>query len=143
MNQQTLKKLKKGLGLWVIILINILLPIISFAQDEIIVPLPDAKKMVVNLEKSNLYEKQVLLLEKANVQLTEQNIILQEQTKILKEQIQLKQEQIDLTVKEIENQKQIYEEKIEIYEKEKPSLFDKALLIGGGLGLGLLIGLLL
>lgn len=139
----TLKKLKKGLGLLVIIFVSLLLPITSFAQDSINVSLPDAKKMVVNLEKSDLYEKQILLLEKANTQLTEQNIILQDQTKILKEQIQLKQDQIDLTIKAMEDQKQVYEDKIKIYEKEKPSLFDKALLIGGGLGLGLLIGLLL
>lgn len=122
----------------------LLIPTLSFgANDDLVIPISDAKKMVVNLEKSNIYEKQVILLEKANVQLTEQNVILLEQNKLLKEQLQLKQEQIDLTVKELDKQKQIYEDKIKVYEKEKPSIFDKALLIGGGIGLGILLGLFL
>lgn len=128
---------------YIIILSSFLLPITSFAQDEIIIPLPDAKKMVVNLEKSDLYEKQVLLLEKANEQLTEQNVLLQDQTKILKEQIQLKQEQIDLTVKEMNNQKQMYEDKIKIYEKEKGNIWTKVGLLLGGVGVGIIAGVVL
>lgn len=145
MNLLTLKKSKIASKFLVILLGSLLLiPTLSFgASDDVVIPITDAKKIVVSLEKSSIYEKQVILLEKANIQLTEQNVILLEQNKLLKEQLQLKQEKIDLTVKILDEQKQVYEDKIKVYEKEKPSIFDKVLMVGGGIGLGILLVILL
>lgn len=136
------KRLRYAFVILVILLGSVITPNLSYAED-ICIPLNDAKKMVVELDKTQIYVKQIALLERANIQLTEQNTILLEQTIILKEQIQLKQEQLDLVLKENESQKKIYEDKIKLYEKEKPSFIDKAIIGISGAGIGVIIGALL
>jgi len=140
-----LKKLKQGLKPLGILLSSIFIlctPLISFAED-IVIPIADAKKMVVELERSSLYERQVVLIEKANSQLVDQNTLLMEQNIILKEQVKLKQDQLDLSAKELENQKKVYEDKIKVYEKDKGNIWDKVFIAVGGIGIGILAGAVL
>lgn len=104
-------------------------------------PIGDAKRIVVNLEKSNLYQKQIILLEKANSQLMKQNQMLGEQIILLNEQIVVQKEQLDLTKKQLDTQKELYEDKLKACEKDKPGFFDKAMIGVGGAGIGALIAL--
>jgi hypothetical protein len=141
MNLKTFKKLKTALGIWVIILIS-LIATSSFASDDIVLPVSDAKKIVVELEKTSLYAQQIQLLEKANEQLIEQLKILQDQNKLLSEQIRLKQEQLDLSIKELDNQKKVYEDKLRVSEENKPTFLDKLKIGVGGASIGVVVTLL-
>jgi multidrug efflux pump subunit AcrA (membrane-fusion protein) len=117
-------------------------PSIALCEDvTLTTPISDAKKIVVNLEKSNLYQKQVVLLEKANAQLLKQNQMLGEQIILLNEQIVVQKEQLALTTKQLETQKELYEDKLKVCEKDKPSFLDKAMIGIGGAGIGALIAL--
>lgn len=115
-------------------------PTTVLAQD-IVLPLSDAKKIVVELEKNNIYVEQIKLLEKANGQLTNQTNILKEQNQLLQDQVKLKQEQLDLSSKELNNQKKVYEDKLAICEKDKPTLLDKIKIGVGGVGIGVIMTL--
>lgn len=118
------------------------LPSIALCEDvTLTTPISDAKKIVVNLEKSNLYQKQIILLEKANSQLMKQNQMLGEQIILLNEQIVVQKEQLDLTKKQLDTQKELYEDKLKACEKDKPSFLDKAMIGIGGAGIGALIAL--
>jgi hypothetical protein len=109
----------------------------AHAEDMTLnMPVEDAQKIVVQLEKTSNYEKQIILLEKTNDELTKQ-------TDLLRQQVELKQQQIDLTTKEMENIKQIYEEKLKVCENSKPSIWSKISLGIGSLGIGYLLGVLL
>lgn len=98
----------------------------------------DSKKLVIELEKGKLIEKNLELTEKQNLELTKQTEILKEQLKLTKEQLQASQE---IIVKNEELNK-VKEESLqnEIKEAKKPrwgSLF-------GSFGLGALtVGLLI
>lgn len=141
-----MKKSKIGLGIWALILGSCLLfaPLSVKAEDvTLTLPIEDAKRLVVELEKVKIYATQIELLEKANLQLIEQTIILNNQVELLKEQVQLKQEQLDLTVKEMDDMKKVYEAKIDAYEKEKPTIMEKVGLSMGSAGIGALLMLLL
>lgn len=138
-------KSKHACGLWVILLSSLFLLSFSspsFGEDvTLTVPVSDAKKIVVELEKTQLYAQQIQLLEEANTQLVEQTKIFQSQVDVLKKTIDLQKEQIDLTVKQMDDQKKVYEDKIKVYEKEKPSFLDKVVIGVGGAGVGALIAL--
>jgi hypothetical protein len=118
------------------------LPSIALCEDvTLTTPISDAKKIVVNLEKSNLYKKQVILLEKANAQLMKQNEMLGEQIVLLNEQLAVQKEQLELTTKQLDTQKELYEDKLKACEKDKPNFLDKAMIGLGGAGIGALIAL--
>lgn len=118
------------------------IPAIAKCEDvTLVTPINDAKRIVVNLERSNLYKNQIALLEKANAQLIKQNQILNEQIIILNEQIAVQKEQLELTIKQLETQKKLYEDKLEVAEKDKPSFLDKLMIGVGGAGIGAIIAL--
>lgn len=106
-------------------------------------PINDAKKIVTELDKTNLYVQQIDLLEKANNELIEQNKILLEQISLLKVTVDLQKEQIDLQAKQLIDQKKLYEDKIKVYEKTKGTVMDKIMIGLGGIGVGAVVGLTL
>ena len=132
---------------WIVVLSSILIiPFNSYCQDNdvpLTMPLSDAKKIVVNLEKSNLYQQEIDQLENGNKQLIEQNGNLLKQINVLKDELKIKDDQINIARKQIDDQKKIYEDKVKACEETKPSVFNKISGILGGFGLGILVGLFL
>jgi hypothetical protein len=130
------------LGSIIIILLMFVSP--SYCEDvQLNMPIDDAKKIVVELEKSKIYKEQVEIIEEMNGKLVEQTVILNDQIIILKSTVELKQKQLELTTEQMDKQKEVYEDKLEVCEKDKPTFFDKFLIGTGGAGVGALIILLL
>ena len=75
----------KSLTILSIGLMFILIPLMSYSQD-ICFTQDDSKRLVVELERGRLLEKNIVLLEQQNQELLKQTEILKEQNKLLQEQ---------------------------------------------------------
>lgn len=78
----------KSLTILSIGLMFILIPLMSYSQD-ICFTQDDSKRLVVELERGRLLEKNVTLLEQQTEELTKQTEILRKQNDLLKEQFQI------------------------------------------------------
>lgn len=108
----------------------------AYAEDvTLIMPIEDAKKIVVNLEKTDNYSKQITVLEQTNGELNTQ-------IGTLNQQVQLKQDKVDLCSKEMENVKKIGETKLKVCEDSKDTFMDKIWFGLGTGGIGALIAII-
>ncbi len=78
----------KSLTILSIGLMFILIPLMSYSQD-ICFTQDDSKRLVVELERGRLLEKNVSLLEQQNEELVKQTEILKKQNELLREQFQI------------------------------------------------------
>ena len=65
-----------------------MIPLMSYSQD-VCFSQDDSKKLVVELERGRLLEKNITLLEQQNEELIKQTNILKEQNKLYQEQFQM------------------------------------------------------
>lgn len=114
----------------------ILIPVISYSQD-ICFSQDDSKKIVVELERGRLLEKNIQLLEQENNELIKQTNLLKEQNKLILEQYQACN---DL----LKKNEDIYKLKIQALENDLTDMKkDKRKSMLGSFGVGALTGILL
>jgi len=111
--------------------------LITDEEGDICFEVEDAKRLVVELEKGKILEKNLDLLEKSNDELTKQ-------TQLLKEQIDLMNEKINAAQKLIDESEKIYGEKEKVFEEKEVILNDelkeakkprwKSIFSAGGIG---------
>jgi len=110
---------------------------LSTDDGDICFEVEDAKRLVVELEKGKILEKNLDLLEKSNDELTKQTQLLKEQIELMNAKIIASQQLITETEKVYVEKEKVFEEKEvilndELKEAKKPRW--KSIFSAGGIG---------
>jgi len=102
----------------------------SYSQDRVCFSVEDSKRLVVEIEKGRLLEKNIVLIEKSNEELIKQ-------TELLKEQVNLLNDKFEAAEKLKDKNEEIYKQKEkvlndELTEAKKPRW--GSLFAAGGIG---------
>jgi hypothetical protein len=119
----------KGL---IVLAITLLLGINAFAEDEICLPMEEAKNLVVELEKGKGLKEQVELYRQANEELEKQVNLLKEMNKLKDEQIAIGDRTIKQYQELLKFQKETYEQAVK---DAKPGLLKQIIDAIGVIGI--------
>jgi hypothetical protein len=115
------------------VLVNTVNPVVCYEEET-------GKQMILQLENSIDYRKQVDLYKQGNIELEKQNTLLKESNKLQNEQLDVSKRTIESYKELLKVQKDAYEEQIK---NTKPSIWSKIGAALGVIGIGVLVGLLL
>lgn len=125
----------KGLIISAIVLSSFIFAIPVFAEEQICLPTETGSRIVVDLEKGQICQEKVTLLEQANQELEKQVGLLEQVNKLQKEQLQVLKDTNEQYRILLKDQGTMYKDAIEA---SKPSFFKDLKNTLGAMGLGAL-----